>query len=72
LIGFHQSKNERKIKMAISLESKRCPQNHPCPALRVCPVNALTQNGYEAPKIDAAKCIECKKCIKVCPMGAFC
>lgn len=32
-----------KIKMAISVDLKRCPQNHHCPALKVCPVNALTQ-----------------------------
>jgi ferredoxin len=57
--------------MAISVDVDRCPQNHPCPALRVCPVNALTQNGFSAPVVDAAKCIHCKKCVKFCPMGAF-
>jgi Fe-S-cluster-containing hydrogenase component 2 len=62
---------ERKIFMTVKVNSNRCPQNHPCPALRVCPVNALTQDGYGAPKIDLDKCIGCKKCIGFCPMGAL-
>lgn len=57
--------------MAVIVNEESCPQNHRCPALRVCPVNALTQTGYAAPKIDMVKCIECKKCIRVCPMGAL-
>jgi ferredoxin len=57
--------------MAINVNKKRCPQNHPCPAVRVCPVNALTQTGYDVPQIDTAKCIECRKCVRVCPMGAL-
>lgn len=57
--------------MAITINSKRCPQNHPCPALRSCPAGALKQNGFRAPEIDAAKCIACEKCIAICPMGAF-
>lgn len=57
--------------MAISVDLKRCPQNHPCPALGVCPVNALTQSGFSAPTVDAVKCIDCKKCVKFCPMRAF-
>ena len=49
----------------------RCPQNHTCPAMRVCPVGALTQTKYEAPKIDQSKCIKCGKCVKFCPMRAL-
>lgn len=48
-----------------------CPQNHPCPAVRVCPVNALIQKGFNAPVIDLDKCTNCGKCIKFCPMGAI-
>lgn len=51
--------------------TERCPQNHRCPSLRVCPVNALSQNGYLAPKVDKEKCIKCGKCVKFCPMGAL-
>jgi ferredoxin len=57
--------------MAVSVDVSRCPQNHPCPALRACPVGALTQKGYAAPEIDAAACIDCGKCVRVCPMGAL-
>lgn len=49
----------------------RCPQNHPCPSVRVCPVGALTQKGFGAPEIDQEKCILCGKCVRYCPMGAI-
>ena len=57
--------------MSVQINKARCPQNHPCPSIRVCPTGALTQKGYEAPKVDAEKCIDCKKCVRHCPMGAF-
>jgi len=57
--------------MAVTINTARCPQNHPCPSLRVCPTGALTQQGNNAPVIDADKCIDCGKCVKYCPMGAF-
>ncbi|MEG2014776.1 MAG: 4Fe-4S binding protein [Clostridia bacterium] len=49
----------------------RCPQNHKCPSLSVCPVGALTQEGYNAPTVDQSKCIRCGKCSKFCPMKAL-
>jgi len=49
----------------------RCPQNHACPSIKVCPVGALTQSGYSAPVVDCDKCIECGKCVKFCPMRAL-
>ena len=57
--------------MAISVDLKRCPQNHPCPALKVCPAGALSQKDFNAPIVDAVKCIDCKRCVRFCPMGAF-
>ena len=57
--------------MAIQIIKARCPQNHPCPSVKVCPVSAIIQKGFAAPDIDAEKCIDCGKCIKFCPMGAF-
>jgi Fe-S-cluster-containing hydrogenase component 2 len=50
---------------------RRCPQNHPCPAIRVCPTNALSQRGYGLPQVDMEKCIRCGKCVRYCPMGAL-
>jgi len=38
--------------------------------LRVCPVGAITQDGFGLPVIDEEKCIECGKCAMICPMKA--
>lgn len=51
--------------------SNRCPQNHPCPSIRVCPVGALKQDGFKAPMVDNDVCIKCGKCVRSCPMGAL-
>jgi len=50
---------------------EKCPQNHRCPALRVCPVGALKQEGNNAPTVDYNLCIECGKCTEFCPMKAL-
>jgi len=57
--------------MKIVIDERRCPQNHPCPARRICPVGAITQNGFDLPEVDEKKCIKCKKCVMYCPMGAI-
>lgn len=49
----------------------RCPQNHPCPSVRVCPVAALKQEGFKAPTVDNDLCIKCGKCVNFCPKGAL-
>jgi len=36
-----------------------------------CPVNCIEMNDAGEPIIDAAKCIGCQKCIKICPAGAI-
>lgn len=56
--------------MSIQVIKSRCPENHNCPLMRVCPVNAITQKGYNAPEIDKNLCIDCGKCVKYCPTGA--
>jgi Fe-S-cluster-containing hydrogenase component 2 len=56
--------------MPLFVDKRACPQNHRCPILRVCPVEAMTQRGFSAPVIDEAKCQECAKCVRYCPMGA--
>lgn len=57
--------------MKISVEVSRCPQNHPCPSVNICPVGALKQNGFAAPTVDNEKCTGCGKCVRFCPMGAL-
>ena len=57
--------------MSLQVDKQRCPQNHTCPLLRVCPVGAISQNGYGLPVIDAEKCTECGKCKRNCAMGAI-
>ena len=49
----------------------RCPQNHACPSIRVCPIGALSQKGHTAPAVDNKICIKCGKCVKSCPMRAL-
>ena len=56
--------------MALTVDDLRCPQNHRCPLLTVCPVGAITQSGFGLPVIDPEKCIECGKCVKRCGMQA--
>ena len=50
---------------------ERCPQSHLCPSVQVCPVQALSQNGFEAPVIHHNKCIKCGKCSNFCPKKAL-
>lgn len=75
IFKIFQNNNENENKdlsnKKLIINKSRCPQNHRCPAIKVCPVGALTQNGYEAPKIDLNKCIKCGKCPKFCPMRAI-
>lgn len=55
----------------IRVNKNRCPENHPCPSVRVCPVEALSQVRYSAPVADMEQCIRCGKCVRYCPMGAI-
>lgn len=50
---------------------EKCPQNHVCPAVKVCPVGALTQEKFHAPTINYDKCIKCGKCSNFCPKKAL-
>ncbi len=57
--------------MTLVVVKSRCPQNHPCPSVRVCPVAALSQELHEAPAVEMSLCIKCGKCVKFCPMNAL-
>ena len=60
-------------KIAVINESL-CDKSPFCPVKRVCPVNAVTQEGSMFrkgfPKIDPEACTGCGKCLRYCPMGA--
>lgn len=55
----------------VKINISKCPQNHSCPTVNICPVNALSQTGYHAPIIDTQKCIGCGKCSSFCPKQAL-
>jgi len=57
--------------MPLRVIERRCPQDHPCPSVRVCPTKALTQEGNKAPVVDDDLCTECGECVKCCPMRAL-
>ena len=57
--------------MAVNVSKSRCPQNHACPAVRVCPTGALKQTGKAAPEVLAELCTDCGRCVAFCPMGAL-
>lgn len=50
---------------------ERCPQDHPCTCIKLCPVDALFQEGFEAPTVDKDRCIECGACMNSCPYQAL-
>ena len=52
--------------MKITVNPQKCPQNHRCPSIEVCP-----KDIYSLPEIDGEKCIVCGKCMKFCPKDAF-
>jgi len=57
--------------MRLRVITQRCPQDHACPSVSVCPAGALSQTAVEAPSVDMDKCILCGKCVRFCPRGAL-
>ncbi|MEA4816151.1 MAG: 4Fe-4S binding protein [Lachnospiraceae bacterium] len=57
--------------LILKVDKNRCPQDHVCPAMRVCPVGALSQKGFSLPVVDHSKCLLCGKCVKFCPKKAL-
>ncbi len=69
--GNEPASNKPLKDRVLTVNKHRCPENHPCPSIRVCPVGALKQNGYAAPTVDQSKCTKCGRCVKYCPMRAI-
>jgi Fe-S-cluster-containing hydrogenase component 2 len=58
--------------MIIAVNPTKCPQNHRCPSIAMCPQDAITQSDiYALPVVDDSKCIKCGICMRYCPKGAF-
>ena len=55
----------------IAVDKSICPHNHICPLIKVCPVEAISQDAEGFPVIDYDLCIECEACVAACPMGAM-
>lgn len=68
---FKRQNSIPKENAKLVVKLSRCPQNHPCPSVRVCPVGALVQQGFAAPTVDTDRCIKCGKCVKFCPRKAL-
>lgn len=56
--------------MPLVVDKMRCPQNHRCPMIAQCPVDAISQDGFGLPVIEVDVCVECGKCMMICPMRA--
>jgi ferredoxin len=55
----------------IRVIKERCPEDHVCPMIRLCPKKAITQEGFKAPKVNHDECIECVVCVNNCPHRVF-
>lgn len=55
----------------LMVDTNLCPQNHACPSVTICPMQALSQEGYQAPVVDAEKCIVCGLCAEKCGKKAL-
>lgn len=54
----------------IVVHPEYCPQNHRCPTIPKCPAQAIKQDGFAAPTVDAAACIDCGVCAEQCNVFA--
>jgi Fe-S-cluster-containing hydrogenase component 2 len=52
----------------MNVNANRCSANHPCPAR---PVGTISQSGNGLPVFAEKECIQCGKCVRLCPMGAI-
>ncbi len=65
--GNENFSGEKRLKVVAEL----CTQNHMCLPIDFCPKGAISQDGFNLPKVDESACDACGECIKVCPQGAL-
>lgn len=54
---------------SMHINEQYCPQNHPCPAVNMCPKGAIVQKDFfSVPRIIEDKCTGCGICTRVCPV----
>lgn len=72
--GFMRKGSRRRVTRGsgeLYVDLARCPQNHLCPSVPICPTNALSQHGFAAPDIDHDACVSCGRCVSYCPKNAL-
>lgn len=73
IITAHKLNNDRnkKIDKKLHIRKEKCPKNHRCKAVDICPVGALSQKEKKVPEVDETKCILCGNCMALCPKKVF-
>ncbi|MBC7114025.1 MAG: 4Fe-4S binding protein [Archaeoglobi archaeon] len=56
--------------MKLKVNPLRCPQDHRCPLIAICPAGAIEQRGFSLPEINEEKCKGCLLCARSCPRAA--
>lgn len=59
------------MKMKVKVNKDKCPKNHPCSAVEICPNKAISQEGFNAPLVDEKNVSGCGKCVRMCDKSAF-
>lgn len=64
------------MKKVAHINPQACDRSPGCPAIRVCPSQAISHEksgmfSYHASVVDTSKCTGCAKCLNYCPRGAI-
>ncbi|MEM4487782.1 MAG: flavoprotein [Desulfurococcaceae archaeon] len=62
---------ETKSTIPILIDRERCERCNACSVVGKCPVSAIDEHPYYKLTIDPTKCIKCRLCLKLCPLGAI-